>query len=612
MGDLPPLPHWTELEAWIWQAVQAGEVADLNRKYDEQLSASGDEQGWGDGAKPRTVAARFLLDVLGRRELREAVTYRGLSIVGARFVERLELQGIRWPHTFRLDGCRFEAEILLSGAVVEGSLSLDGSACKAAVDMDSLNVGQSLFLRHRSLFAGDLDLSSASVGLGLSVRVGQALQLSSVLPGLAETFAFLSMPTTFHGDVFLINARIGDALTANGAGFKGLVHMNGIEVARSVVLSDGATFERDVDLLGAVIGGNLQAEHATFKGGLCMERLSVGHGLYLHNGTTFASGVELRDATIGGNLAVGTATTFKARLGMEGIIVRQSLYLREGSIFESDVILFHARIGNALDMTGADFRGSVYATGARAERSLVLGSAGRHVTAWGSDSHLLLGGAHFGDIDDAPGQGTADRDPWPAAGRLHLNGLVYDRSAGLRGAGADRNSAPRVRSLLQWLARDTSYAPQAYQHLAQLLRASGDESGANAVLFAKRERERDEAWRGRRIGQWLGLGLLRWTIGYGLGAGYFRAVAWVAVLVALGAAARVSSGVTAIADRGWLASAWASLDWMVPFIDLDERHKTLASRLGGWRQQWLYIQSLAGYVLASFIVAGLAGLTQGR
>jgi hypothetical protein len=395
MGDSPPLPHWTELEAWIWQAVQAGEVADLNRKYDEQLSASGDDQGWGDGGKPRTVTARFLLDVLGRRELREAVTYRGLGIVGARFAERLELQGIRWPHAFRLDGCRFEAEVLLSGAVIEGSLSLDGSACKAAVDMDSLNVGQSLFLRHRALLAGDLDLSSASVGLGLSVtgstfeknlrmtgiRVGQALELSSVLPGLAETFPFLSMPTTFHGDVFLINARIGGALTANGAGFKGLVHMNGIEVARSVVLSEGATFERDVDLLGAVIGGNLQAEHATFKGGLCMERLSMGHGLYLHNGTTFAGDVELRDATIGGNLAVGTATTFKARLGMEGIVVGQSLYLREGSIFESDVILFHARIGNALDMTGADFRGSVYATEARAERSLVLGSAGQHVTS---------------------------------------------------------------------------------------------------------------------------------------------------------------------------------------------------------------------------------------
>jgi hypothetical protein len=95
------------------------------------------------------------------------------------------------------------------------------------------------------------------------------------------------------------------------------------------------------------------------------------------------------------------------------------------------------------------------------------------------------------------------------------------------------------------------------------------------VLFAKRERERDEAWRGRRIGQWLGLGLLKWTIGYGLGAGYFRALAWVAVLVALGAAALVSSGVTAIADRGWLASAWASLDWMVPFVDLDERHTTI-------------------------------------
>ena len=66
--------------------------------------------------------------------------------------------------------------------------------------------------------------------------------------------------------------------------------------------------------------------------------------------------------------------------------------------------------------------------------------------------------------------------------------------------------------------------------------------------------------------------------------------------------------------------AWclgASLDHLLPIVELNKEfgdffHDPNRERLKGWQVFYFGIQTLVGYVLASFVVAGLAGLTQAQ
>jgi hypothetical protein len=177
-----------------------------------------------------------------------------------------------------------------------------------------------------------------------------------------------------------------------------------------------------------------------------------------------------------------------------------------------------------------------------------------------------------------------------------------------------------------WLARDTSYTPQPYQQLAGVFRAGGDTAAANAALYAARERERTEAWKAKAGLRWLGLSLLNWTIGYGLGWRYFFVLIWVGLFTMVGALILWTSGTETIPPaagteqsvilgtagglEGFLWCLWASFDWTLPFIELDKAHAEAVAKLRGGPLYWLYFQAFFGYVLAGFLAAGLAGLTQ--
>jgi hypothetical protein len=64
--------------------------------------------------------------------------------------------------------------------------------------------------------------------------------------------------------------------------------------------------------------------------------------------------------------------------------------------------------------------------------------------------------------------------------------------------------------------------------------------------------------------------------------------------------------------RGFEWCLWASFDWTLPLIELDEKHADTIAKLGGGPFRWFYVQAFLGYVLAGFLAAGLAGLTQSR
>ncbi len=127
------------------------------------------------------------------------------------------------------------------------------------------------------------------------------------------------------------------------------------------------------------------------------------------------------------------------------------------------------------------------------------------------------------------------------------------------------------------------------------------------MLYAGKERERASlrkpgCWPGWR---WLGQSFLRATIGYGLGYRYCRSLIWALALVYVGAVVFASS------DANWPKTIWRcfgySLDMMLPLVQLAKDHYDKVD-ISGWQRYYFYFHQLSGFVLASVVLAGLAGV----
>jgi hypothetical protein len=124
----------------------------------------------------------------------------------------------------------------------------------------------------------------------------------------------------------------------------------------------------------------------------------------------------------------------------------------------------------------------------------------------------------------------------------------------------------------------------------------------------------------RELGKWFGLSLLRTTIGYGLGNRYFQVLWVVGGLTLLGALLLLVAGRQSPEAWPWPSLLFASLDQLLPIITLNKAHDVLIFGDSSarppvppqpfWMQAYFYVHMMFGWVLGSFIVAGLAGLTQ--
>jgi hypothetical protein len=191
------------------------------------------------------------------------------------------------------------------------------------------------------------------------------------------------------------------------------------------------------------------------------------------------------------------------------------------------------------------------------------------------------------------------------------------------------------RSYVEWLGNDLGSSAQPYEHLASLFRRAGDPGKANDLLYEARERRRRTALSGvdnwghrkdREVLRGLGLWMLKLTIGYGLGNRYFRVLLWVGGLSLLGMFVLILAGTQSPVLWPRLSLFFASLDQLLP-ITLNNAHgvlifgdpsaKPTIDPQPPWVlpqphcvQFYFYSHRIVGWVLGSFIIAGLAGLTQ--
>ncbi len=371
-----------------------------------------------------------------------------------------------------------------------------------------------------------------------------------------------------------------------------------MEVGRCLFMRGGAEFA-DVILRGAKIGGQLSMNGSKFTGKLNMDKLQVGSSLFMRGGAEFAD-VILRSAKIGGQLSM-IGSKFTGKLNMESVEVGGHLLMRHGE-FTEPVKLIFARIGSGLDLYRAELR-DLDLTGTEIKGELRLGSEKRPAPKWSDDARLTLRNTEVSAWQDR-------KDAWPE--NLDLDGFTYQRLGGSGGGGASDMAERSADWFIGWLAKDKSYSPQPYEQLATVLRNAGHAGKANDVLYGSKERERGLAaeprWRGVPLEpRWWGLTLLNYSIGYGYGYRYFYSLFWIAGLVGLGFAVLRLTGEH---RKHEIPLGWAySLDMLLPVIRLRERHYKDVD-LSGSARYYFYFHKLMGYVFASFLIAGLAGLTK--
>jgi hypothetical protein len=638
-------------EDWVWEKIRAGEVADFNTEFGKL--DPGKPDGWNNDRK---IGAKFLRRIFFEKPYQNEIPIEGVRIVGAFLPEGQLLQSGSvnrdiWLHQCRSENCidfksttfdgslsiegswlgqfaaspsvklnlahigkrlslndtTFTGDVELVAAKIDGPLGVYGATFEKTLNGNGLQVGRSLFMSEKVTFNGDANLVAAKIGGQLKMD-GATFEKTLNGNGL-QVGQLLSMEkATFKGDVNLVAANIDGQLAMEGATFEKTLNGNGLRVSRDLLMTK-ATFKDDVDLVAAKIDGVLVMESATFEKKLNGNSLQVGQSLFMRGKATFKGDVSIGNAKIDGQLSL-INSTFEATLDGQGVVVGQNLFMRS-AIFKSPVSLPLARVGGALDLRGATLAG-LDLTGAKVTQDLLLES--RSAVTW-SQPHLgmpllTLRNTQVGAFQDSP-------RAWPSV--IVLEGFSYSHLGGFGAAGTDDARIRSVKAWKSWLAKDGGpdrrYSPQPYAQLASVLVAAGGRDYANAILFAGRERERKQARRDHRSRRWLWLTALSWLCGYGIGIRTFRVLPWILGSVAVGTAVLWFCAPVATHQKGLLWCAGASLDRLLPIIQLNKEFGDFFNdperkRLTGAVIAFFACLGLWGWVLGSFLIAAVSGLTQ--
>ncbi len=564
-NDCITKPHasWTVVEQWAWERICAGEIADLNLRDGRNLDPDIDT-GWDE---ERLLSPGFLENVLLRAPWSPAVPRQGVRISGALFDDSIDLAGIRIEHELWLQGSRFTQTADFRGLETRSSVSLMHSHFLNVLSLRAARIRGSLFMR-------------GGVFNGVNLR-GAGIE----------------------GEVNLIGSRNSGRLDLNSTTINSHLILSRA-VLRDVVLRT-AKIEGQVNMIDARIAGLLDLDSTVIGSNLLMRDGHFGSKQLMKDGhfdckPLWREGVEFKEilartARVGGQMDLSRATV-DGTFELDSSTIGSHLFLQNGR-FRCLVLGYFSEVGGNLDMRGAELAG-LDLTGTLVRGELRIGSP-NFEPRWLNRSKLTLRNTDVRALQDTPGA-------WPD--KLELDGFVYGELGGYGGVSSVSERGPGW--YIDWLGRDDPFTPQPYEQLASVLQRLGHGEEAGGVLYAGRERARSLALFNGHYASWLGQTALKYTIGYGLGIRYFRSLYWVIGLVLLGMAVLRLTGQHRVGGEDGKSSMKLSfsysLDMLLPIIRLRDRHYGID--LQGFARYYFYFHQLMGYVLASFLIAGLSGL----
>jgi hypothetical protein len=499
------------------------------------------------------------------------------------------------------------SEVLLTGSYVGGDLYMSSSKVVGKLNMDSIHIDHNLVLQNKAEF-GQIVLRGARV-TGLVSLVGSKIAGKLDMDALQADKSLSMGGGAEFREIVLVGAHIGGQIDLSRSRVAGPLEMDSLRVDHNLMMNRGAEFS-DVDLRDAHIGGQISLKDSKVNGEVVLSGAQIGGQVYLTNSrVSRKANMEslhvgqsqlMRDATFGEVVLSGarvdgqldmSGSKVTGTLNMEALQVGSELFLGRDAEFRGPIILIFGKIGGNLELAGGSFLGDVNLTGAQIGGELRLGSSQHEPARWQRNATLILRNAKADAIQDLS-------NSWPD--RLDLNGFTYRSLGGLNATEMDPMIGRPVEWFIAWLEKQNTYAPTPYQQLATVLRNEGRPNAADEVLYAGKERERASApflfciW----------LTGIKWLIGYGYHLEW--TLLWIAGFLIAGILALQLSGEGRA--NGMPYGIAYSFDMLLPIIRLRENHYQID--LHGWVRYYFYVHRTMGYVLASFLIAGISGLTK--
>ncbi|MFI1993477.1 hypothetical protein [Actinoplanes sp. NPDC020271] len=433
--------------------------------------------------------------------------------------DRIRLGGnIRFTNGFRATG-----EIRSMGMRLTGSIDLTGAelvpADGRALDLWAGTVGGSVYLLDsrddgaRCRVRGRVELGHTTVQGELFLRnadliappAGDGTHSYDITPS-ADRIALLAPRLTVRG---LLRVE-GDTVVHGG------ILLPGAQLDGGAVLQ-GAVWNPDdtaVDLTQATLGGGLDAPSVSIEGTVRIDSARIDGPVRLAYATFTRPRdricLSAVDVTVAGDVrmwelaAVGGKLDFRLA-SVAGILNAEDAYLANPG--DTTISLYMARVTGNVRLCGrfrsvgivllnrAVIDGRLRADGATLSWAAPVepldppGQTNRRGAAVEAVFATIRGGIDLGwrvesGAIDLTGTTTSyladrpDRD-WPVDS--YLGGFTYDRFEG---------PVWDARARIAWLARMRDQEPGVWEQLAAVLRASGDQDGAEEVLIAQRRRAR--------------------------------------------------------------------------------------------------------------------------
>jgi hypothetical protein len=525
--------------------------------------------------------------------------FEEVVLIGAHVGGQLDLGGSKVTGALKMDELKVDedlsmgdkgkfGEVMLALAHVGGQVNLNSSKVTGKLDMDSLKVDHSLFMRDKGEF-GEVALTIAHVG-GVVDLSGSKVTGRLAMAGL-KVDEHLLMGEGEFGEVVLTGAHVGGQVNLNGSKVTGKLNMDSLKVDQSLFMSHESGFG-EVVLTGAHVGGQVSLSGSKVTGRLGMDRLKVDQSLFMRDKGEFGQ-IVLKGAHVGGQVDLSDSKV-TGRLDIEALEAHSDVWLGDGAEFDGPVTFFFSNVSGSLVLAGGTFYNIVDLTGTRVGAELHLGSSRSESARWLRGSTLVLRNAEANAIQDLS-------DSWPA--ELDLNGFNYRSLGGIYGAEKDPMIDRGIEWFKSWLRTQKAYTPAPYTQLALVLRNVGKPEVANAILYAGKERERSQS---QSLG-YVQLTASKLFIGYGYHL--FWSMYWALGFLFIGTLVLWVSGEGCRISRHYnlFYGLFYSFDLLLPIIRLREKHYQIDLR--GWVRYYFYVHRIMGYVLVSFLIAGISGLT---
>lgn len=546
------------------------------------------------------------------------------------------LRGSIVAGVLRLDQARLEGQLCLARAAIGAgdgteAVAATGLSVEGGLEGATLRARGSVVMENATV-TGTLDLGGAHIALPGE----RALIMDRAVIGRLDCRGMV-----VEGETRMHSARVDASMAFAAARLDNpggvALSAGGLSVAGGVFLNGSFAATGEIRLYGADLAANLTVSGGTIRnsGGIALNlnraTLGVFHGADLVSegqvsliGARISSDVDLRGSRLAGDGGHAALAADGASVGGTFILAEAhadgEITLRTSRVGQR-VFLMDSRLANpggtALRLSRAQVAADVFCDRMTAQGQIRVAGATiggelsfkearlRNDTGTALDAAALQAGELSLRLAE-PAEGLVDLrharirifrdDPgcWP--GLLSVDGLVYD-------ALEPRLSA---RQRLQWLARDPDgYQPRPYEQLAAHYTAIGQAAEARHVMYA-----------GERILRRTKPPLARiWsllqdvTIGYGYQP--WRAIAWLAVLLAAGSVTFAVAPPPSLGPGNTprFNPVVYTLDLLLPVVDLGQKH---AFNPAG-AEQWLsYLLIAAGWILVTTVAAGAARVLSRR